>query len=171
MHIKKINEFFDTTDLKNINNIDNKTFNIIVKDIKNSDVLNFINLLIYKFPIFDKIGKDNDSDIKKLKNNWYEIWFKNDTYYLSISFIKKTDEDYNLNITYHPLNKLIYQNDFIMTDGKYPKIEKDKFIYQRFYNLKINDIYNIIEDVFIPIAKELKFNIIDKKSHYDINKN
>ena len=149
-HLKKINELFDTDEIKSQHEIQ-LLQGMDIKDImklnysKNSKFINLHRKLVYYFPIFRNCP-DNNRFFKctEQPEGYYNYMFLNETKYLQISFFIENDKTY-----------FVY---FIIKDIKTNKEEYST----QYFNLTSEKMIKIVGIVSTKILNFLNINIEEK---------
>lgn len=177
--LKKYNEFFDTEefkiqhDIEILSNTLNPT-NIINKFDKQEQYMPLLNHLTYKYPFFGEVA--NATPYTKLtqgQDGTYFFNFKNEQCDLVIGINKKGKNLYKFSITYIPSNITNLKTNYITVYQELLDIRYDSAVSQIFDNITLDNIYNKIDRILIPIMKEFRFDYLlnIKQSEYNIRKN
>ena len=176
--LKKFNEFFDTEDIKIehdielLSNILNPT-NIIKTFDKQDTIYNIGRMLTYKYPFLRETSKhDKNSFLTKSEDGFYNFVFSNVNCTFSMGIRRNDTRSYDLIITYIPAQVTNFRKNHIVLYAKSLDIYYDKAISQIFQNITLDDVYDKMDDILIPIMIEFGFeHLLDQKSDYDIEQN
>jgi hypothetical protein len=177
--IKKLNEFFDTDELKTTFEISTLTKKIspesMIRDF-NTDIPihQLLNLLIYKYPFINEIFNGNKyANLTENPKNHFNLSFRNENYIVTLIFIKKLSNIYDMCVLYFPRNIKQTQDNTIQSTIPLLDVYYDKIVVQEFKNQTINQIYNKMDKCYLQILKDLGFTglLNLKKSSFDIDKN
>jgi hypothetical protein len=182
MKIKKINEYFDTEELKANMEIPMLKGDLdpsdLVKNIDSSNVKfqNIYNILSYKFPFLQYCLDENNPYAEiagSLEKNIFSFVFTNETWKMILSIQKLENGKYNVFFIRQGKDLIANRENTVDLGAPSPDYDPNKIFVERYEDLTMIDIWNKIENSFIPALKETGFGAILnlEKSHYDIELN